>query len=171
MAQKRAHSLTHSSCLAAITIFFVAFQGHAQPHPKPGMPLSERHESKHEIDHLEEAWRTAALKHDATAMAALLSDDYIGITANGTLQSKDETLSSLRSGATQFTKMDLSDRKVRFYARTAVVTSRAEVAGNSPGGDINGSFRYTRIYVRDTKGAWKVVSFEASRIRETDDKK
>jgi ketosteroid isomerase-like protein len=171
MLQKRAHILLHWSCLAAVAAFFAVSQVHSQPHPKPGMPLAERHESKHAIDKLEEAWRAASLKHDATAMAGLLSDDYIGITANGTLQSKDETLAGLRSGATQFTKMDLSDRKVRFYARTAVVTSRAEVAGVSPGGDINGNFRYTRIYVRDSKGAWKVVSFEASRIRESDDKK
>lgn len=171
MPQKRAHTLSHWSSMAVIAALFAVSQAHAQPHPKPGMPLSERHESKHEIDKLEEAWRTAALKHDATAMAALLSDDYIGITANGTLQSKDETLAGLRSGTTQFTQMELSDRKVRFYARTAVVTSRAEVSGSSPGGDITGSFRYTRIYVRDSKGAWKIVSFEASRIRESEDKK
>jgi ketosteroid isomerase-like protein len=171
MPKKSAHTLLHTSCLAAIAILFVGSQVHAQPHPKPDMPLSERHESKHEIDHLEEAWRTAALKHDATAMTALLSDDYIGITADGTLQSKDETLAGLRSGSTQFTQMNLSDRKVRFYARTAVVTSRAEVTGSSPSGDINGNFRYTRIYVRDSKGAWKIVSFEASKIRESEDKK
>jgi len=171
MPKKSAHTLLHTSCLTAIAIIFVGSQVHAQPHPKPDMPLSERHESKHEIDHLEEAWRIAALKPDATAMAALLSDDYIGITANGTLQSKDETLNNLRSGAMQYKQMELSDRKVRFYARTAVVTSRAEVTGNSPGGDLTGSYRYTRIYVRDSKGAWKVVSFEASKIRESEDKK
>ncbi len=166
------HRLTRWSSLAVLTALFAAIPAHAllfgPQAPKPGMPRSERHESKHEIDQLEESWRTAALKHDATAMGSLLSDDYIGITANGTLQSKDETLASLRSGATQFTQMDLSDRKVRFYAQTAVVTSRAEVNGN---GDLKGSYRYTRIYVRDAKGAWKIVSFEASKIRVGGDKK
>ena len=147
---------------------------HARPQPqapKSGIPLSQRHETKHEIDQLEEAWRNAALKHDATAMGNLLSDDYIGITASGTLQSKAETLTGLRSGTMQFTQMDLSDRKVRFYAKTAVVTSKAEVTGTGLGGDITGSFRYTRIYVRDPKGAWKIVSFEATKTRESGDKK
>ncbi len=170
-----AHRLPHWSRLAAFTALLAAFQVYALPPkpqaPKPGIPRSERHETRHEIDHLEEAWRTAALKHDATAMGALLSDDYIGITANGTLQSKDETLAGLRSGAMQFTQMDLSDRKVRFYAQTAVVTSRAEVNGTGFSGEIAGSFRYTRIYVRDAKGIWKIVSFEASKIRESGDKK
>lgn len=132
------------------------------------MPRSERHESRHEIDQLEETWRAAILKRDAAAMASLLSDDYIGITGNGTLQSKDDTLANMRSGTAHFTRMDLSDRKVRFYGQTALVTSRAEVSGTTPNGDINGSFRYTRVYVRDAKGVWKIVSFEASRIREPD---
>jgi ketosteroid isomerase-like protein len=149
---------------AAATPAFARFQA------GPVMPRSERHESHHEIDQLEETWRTAALKHDAAAMASLLSDDYIGISANGTLQSKDDTLANMRSGATHYTRMDLSDRKVRFYGQTALVTSRAEVSGATPNGDINGSYRYTRVYVRDPKGVWKIVSFEASRIRNPDSK-
>jgi ketosteroid isomerase-like protein len=46
------------------------------------------------------------------------------------------------------------------------VTSLAEVKGTAGDGDISGSYRYTRVYVRDAQGAWKIVSFEASRIRE-----
>ena len=38
------------------------------------------------------------------------------------------------------------------------------VHGTNAEGDINGSFRYTRVYVRDAHGEWKIVSFEASRI-------
>jgi ketosteroid isomerase-like protein len=54
---------------------------------------------------------------------------------------------------------------VRFYGTTAVVTSLAEVQGTNAEGDFTGSFRYTRVYVRDVRGEWKIVSFEASRIR------
>lgn len=161
--------------LVALAVFFFALKSHAQQPqtqaPKPGMPRSDRHESKHEIDHLEDFWRNAILKRDATALASLLSDDYIGITASGTLQSKDETLTNLRSGVTQFTKLDFSDRKVRFYGQTAVVTSRAEVTGTNTNGEVSGSYRYTRVYVRDAKGIFRIVSFEASRIREPGQKK
>jgi ketosteroid isomerase-like protein len=139
--------------------------------PGPVMPRSERHESRHEIDQLEETWRNAILKHDPAALAALLSDDYIGITARGTLQSKDDVLANMRAGGLQFTQLDLSDRKVRFYGQTALVTSRAEVAGTSASGDVTGSYRYTRVYARDPKGAWKIVSFEVNRIRDSGDRK
>jgi ketosteroid isomerase-like protein len=130
------------------------------------MPRAERHESRHEIDHLEDNWRDAILTKNVVALDALLSDDYMAITARGMLQSKDETLASLRNGAVRIKSIEFSDRKVRFYGTTALVTSRAEVTGTTGEGDISGSYRYTRVYARDDKGAWRIVSFEASRIRE-----
>ena len=129
------------------------------------MPRAVRHESRHEIDQLEESWKQAVLRHNVQAMDTLLADDFIAITANGTLQSKDQTLQNLKTGALHFKSIDFSDRKVRFYGKTALVTSRAEVDGNAGEGDISGSFRFTRVYVRDGAGGWKIVSFEASRIR------
>jgi ketosteroid isomerase-like protein len=127
----------------------------------------QKHENRHhEIDQLEEAWRTAVLASDTAAMNALLSDDYTAITANGTLQTKQEWLASLRSGRVHITTLDVSDRKVRFYGDTAVVTSRADVQGTGTEGEVLGGFRYTRVYVRNSQGKWKIVSFEASRIRD-----
>jgi ketosteroid isomerase-like protein len=133
---------------------------------KGGMPRAQKHESRHEIDQLEDTWRDAVLKGNIAALDSLLADDYMAISPNGTLQSKEQTLEHVRSGAIHFTSIEFSDRKVRFYGTTALVTSRAEVSGANAEGVIDGSFRYTRVYVRDVRGNWKIVSFEASRIRE-----
>jgi ketosteroid isomerase-like protein len=131
-----------------------------------GMPKLQKHESRHEIDLLEEAWREAVLKSNTAQMESLLADDYMAITSSGTLQTKEQALDNLRSGRTHFTQLEISDRKVRFYGTTALVTSVAEVQGSTSEGDVSGSYRYTRVYVRDAQGAWKVVSFEVSRIRD-----
>ena len=136
-----------------------------------GMPRTQRHESHHEIFQLEEAWRIAVLKADIPALDALLADDYMAITPNGTLQSKEQSLANLRTGAAHFAALEISDRKVRFYGTTALVTSRADVSGTTAGGDFSGSFRYTRVYVRNAQGKWKIVSFEASRIHEPGERK
>jgi ketosteroid isomerase-like protein len=130
-----------------------------------GLPVTPKHERRHEIDQLEEAWRNAVLNGNTAAMDALLADDYMAITASGTLQTKEQALANLRSGRTHITQLGISDRKVRFYGATAVVTSLANVKGTKVDGDFTGSFRYTRVYVRDARGEWKIVSFEASRIR------
>jgi ketosteroid isomerase-like protein len=138
--------------------------------PQAGMHRAEKHESRHEIDQLEETWRKAILNADISALDALLADDYMAITASGTLQTREETLNRLRSGRLHFSTLDLFDCKVRFYGTTALVTSRATVIGTSPDGPMEGNFRYTRVYVRNKTGVWKIVSFEASRIREAGSK-
>ena len=130
-----------------------------------GQAKPKKHDSRHEIDQLEEAWRNAILKSDPPAMSALLADDYIAITASGTLHTKEETLANLRNRRFRVTALNVSDRKVRFYGSTALVTSLADVEGANADGDVSGSFRYTRVYVRDAQGKWRIVSFEASRIR------
>ena len=167
MADARVKLTVRLSSVAALLVCVLSI-GVAQ---KSGVPRGERHELRHEIDQLEQAWRNAVMTKDVTAMDSLLADDYIAITANGTLQSKEQALTNLRAGAVNFSSLEFSDRKVRFYDHTALVTSRAEVAGSTGEGDISGSYRYTRVYVRDAKGVWKIVSFEASRIRDSDDRK
>lgn len=140
--------------------------------PQPGaMPKGERHESRREIDQLEEAWRNAVLKADIATMNSLLAEDYMAITPNGTLQTKEQALANMRSGVTHIASLEISDRRVRFYGTTALVTSQAEVSGKSAQGDFSGTYRYTRVYVRNAQGKWKVVSFEASRVREPGERK
>lgn len=126
----------------------------------------QKHENPHhQIDQLEETWRTAILASDSTAISSLLADDYTAITSDGTLQTREDWLAGLRSGRVHITSLDVSDRKIRFYGNTAVVTSRAEVQGTTGEGPVTGSYRYTRVYVRNAQGKWKIVSFEASRIQ------
>lgn len=135
------------------------------------MHRGQKHESHHLIDRLEEVWRDALVQGNTAAMDSLLADDFMAITPSGTLQTKEQTLASLRSGQLHITAMIFSDRKVRFYGTTALVTSLAEVSGTNAEGDITGDYRYTHVYARDAKGKWKIVSFEASRIREAGDRK
>jgi len=132
---------------------------------------AHKHEYRHEIDQMEDAWRSAMLKSNSTALEPLLADDYTGITAQGAIQTKEQALASVRSNALQLTSLSISDRKVRIYGSTAVVTSVAELTGNRKNQDLAGRYRYTRVYVRNQQGQWKIVSFEASRIQEPGDRR
>lgn len=164
-----AHSLRRSRSFARrsvwillLALFCAAACLHATPHNQP-------HNGRHVIDKLEDRWRDAMIAGDVSTLDTLLADDYIGITPNGTLQTKDETVRNLRSGLLHFQSLELTDRKVRFYGPTALVTSRAEVSATGPSGNFSGSFRYTRVYARMPNGNWQIVSFEASRIRGAED--
>ena len=116
-----------------------------------------------EIEGLELDWRQAQLTNNVAAADRLLADDYLGISSNGTLETKADELTRRRSGTLHITQLDLSDIKVRIYGDTAVVTSKADVVGKNGDRDISGRFRYTRVY-SNREGQWRIVSFEASRI-------
>jgi ketosteroid isomerase-like protein len=151
---------THRQCAA----WFAVVAMFAAASPMPAMPRAEKHEIRHQIEQLEETWRSAVLRGNTAAMDTLLADDYMAITPTGILQSKEQSLANLRAGTVHFKSLELSDRKIRLYGTTALVTSRAEVTGSGPDGDFSGSYRYTRVYVKDEQGAWRIVSFEANKI-------
>ena len=129
-----------------------------------GKTKAQKEDSRHQIDRLEEKWRDATLKNDVAVLESLLADDYVAIMSNGTLETKDQTLDTIRSGKLHFTTLEISDRKVRFYGSTALVTSLVQIDGSGPDGSLAGTYRYTRVYAKDSRGVWKIVNFEASRI-------
>jgi len=124
---------------------------------------SHRHLYQKQVEELEQQWRVAQLHGDTATIDRLLADDYMGITSNGILQTKDETLARLRSGQLTFKRLDLTEVKVRVHGITAVVTSRADVQSVQNGIERDGVYRYTRVYQLQA-GNWKVVNFEATRI-------
>ncbi len=115
------------------------------------------------IEKLEARWQQAELDANTAVMAEMLSDDYLGIYGDGTVATKAETLADFKTGAVHFTEINASDRKIRVFGTTAVVVSKADVAGVNDGENISGHYRYTRVYHR-SNGVWKIVSFEASEI-------
>lgn len=144
------------SLMFAVALGFsgsAAFAG--QPHRK---------QVREQITALEEQWRTATLNGDAATMDKLLSDDYVGISWTGQVNTKQMQLDRTRSHALAITSMQLSDIKVKVVESVAIVTSRAEVQGTTDGRTMDGSFRYTRVYQRLPSGVWKITNFEATRI-------
>lgn len=135
--------------------------------PAWGMPRHESHAIHKEIEALEYKWRDAEVGNNVSQMDHLLADDYIGISANGTVETKSQELAQRRAGTVRIQSLNITDLKVRVYGDTAVVTSRAELTGVNGQSNISGNYRYTRVYNKRL-GQWKIVSFEASRINDVD---
>ena len=125
---------------------------------------------RHTIAALEQRWTSAELSGNANALGSMLAEDYLGIAPDGRLDSKADTLRSVRDGLIRFASIKTTTHKIRVYGSTAVVVSTAEVSGTYNGHPINGRYRYTRVYHLDGAG-WKIVSFEANRVRERGENK
>lgn len=121
---------------------------------------------KRQVEKLEETWRTAQLNGDVESMDRLLSDDYVGITMNGQVVTKAQQLDRMRTRTLVVTKINLDDMKVKLTGPTAIVTGKAEVDGSNEGAPIHGTYRYMRVYMRTTSGAWKITNVEVTRVGE-----
>ena len=162
---------SHRLILLGTGLLLLAQMAIASQPAHPGTPLKLKHEYRHEVEVLEDQWRTAMVNANSDAMSKLLADDYTGISANGAIQTRDQALEAMHSGSLRLTELSILDRKVRIYGATAVVTSQAELTGTRDAQSISGKYRYTRVYVRSAQGQWKIVSFEASRIQENGERR
>ena len=147
--------------LAALLIFS---QAATQARALGPLHHTSKKPAKEQIEDLEQTWRAATLNGDAIALAPLLSDDYVGISWSGQLNTKDTQLDRLRTRAIKLTRLDFTDMKVKVVNTVAIVTAKAQVEGNSEGKDTSGAYIYTRIYQRNPAGQWLITNFEATRL-------
>lgn len=124
---------------------------------------SRRAETR-DIEALEQQWRAAIVSGDAATMDKLLADDFLAISARGTLLDKEQYLNRMTTHATKLSSVDLMDLKIRLQPRSAVAVSQARISGLLEGKPIEGTFRYTKVYTRMPSGAWHMTNFEATRV-------
>ncbi len=132
----------------------------ARAHPQH----SNKHDERRQVETLEEQWRQAEIAGDVAALDRLLSDDFVGISMSGEVNTKAQQLNRIRSRALVLTQLQLDDMKIKLLGQVAVVTGRARAVGTSNGSPLNGNFRYTRVYLHQPGGAWKVTNSEVTRI-------
>ena len=149
-------ALVALASVAAI-LFSLAAPARAQ-HPR------RNDQYKHQVEQMEQAWRTAELSGNVDAMSKLLSDDFVGINMSGQVVTKMQLLERMSGRRTVLTRLDLDDVHVKLLGQTAIVTSRAEVEGTNEGAPVHGNYRYTRVYTRTASGAWQITNFEATRV-------
>jgi ketosteroid isomerase-like protein len=148
-------------CAAMCGVLCAAIPASAQPGHLKGDP--KRVERVH-IEALEQQWRSAQLNDDVAAMDKLLSDDFLGITANGEVVTKEQFLDRMRNRVLTISTMEMSEQKIKLVGQVAIVTSLAQVDGTSDGQPLAGRFRYTRVYQRLPGDTWRITNFEATHI-------
>ena len=116
------------------------------------------------IRQLESENREATLKNDASVFERLLADDWLNTNANGTVTTKAQLISLVRSGTFKISSLEYDDVRVRAYQDAAVVTGRS--TSTRMGQDnklITGQVRFTRVYIKRNKD-WQVVSAQSTPI-------
>ncbi|MBT8484150.1 MAG: nuclear transport factor 2 family protein [Phycisphaerales bacterium] len=113
------------------------------------------------------AWTKAILANDADAVGRYVSDDWILISAEGTIVDRAAFLGAIRSGVLTHDRMEFKDWRVRIYEHTALVTADAVSGGTYHGEPFTTHERSTSVYVRRGEG-WTCVLTQLSPLREAD---
>jgi ketosteroid isomerase-like protein len=130
-----------------------------------GMTAASGDSSDPEIVRLEEALRAAQLAGDVAALDELIADDLLFTGPDGALATKAQDLEAHRSGAVRF-RQHLPEelRVVRVAPGVAIAALRVRLEVEVEGRLAGGTFRYTRMWVRDAEGAWRVAGGHVSPV-------
>jgi ketosteroid isomerase-like protein len=116
-----------------------------------------------EIVALEAALRAAQLTADVHALDRLIADELLFTGPDGQLGTKAQDLDAHGSGAIRFRAHEPEELRVRRVgANVAVSALRARLAVQVGGTLVQGMYRYTRVWARESDGAWRVVGGHVS---------
>jgi ketosteroid isomerase-like protein len=101
---------------------------------------------------------------DVATLSRIYADDYVLITAEGDVRSKQDQIDELKSGKLRFAPLVPTERTVRMFGEVALVTSRDPAGIVRNGQEIGGDLRMVRVYVRRL-GRWQLVSAQATRVQ------
>ncbi|HWT97149.1 MAG TPA: nuclear transport factor 2 family protein [Terriglobales bacterium] len=115
------------------------------------------------INAAESRLRQAMLGSDIDVLADLLADDLLFVGPQGQVLTKTADLDTHRSGQLQLTRIDFSETEIRPLGDTAVVLTRASLAGSYMGATFAGDFRYLRVW-RNGSAGWQVAAGQCTAI-------
>jgi hypothetical protein len=118
-----------------------------------------------QIEKLSDEGREAALKGDAAFLENNTADDYSAIGGMGNVMSKSDAIQMRKSGDVKYSSIDVSDKKVRVYGNSAVLTATADIKGSVKDKDISGKYRIGQVWVKQG-GKWKIAHMQSTKVQE-----
>jgi ketosteroid isomerase-like protein len=106
---------------------------------------------------LENQWVKASKASDGDGVGALLADNFVGIDAEGKIESKAEVVAKVKKA--KWVSQELSDMKVIPHGDSAIVTGTWTGNGTDGNGKaINGRERWGDTWVKTASGKWQCVA-------------
>ena len=109
-------------------------------------------------------WAICVGQGQADELAKILDDSYQHTHGTGLVESREEFLGALRSGARTYEPIQLEEVKTRLFGECAVMTGKFALKVSIKGKMMEGVNRFSFIVVQKPHGP-KIVSFQATAIK------
>jgi ketosteroid isomerase-like protein len=113
---------------------------------------------KTQIYNVEEQLRQAMLASDVIVLNELLAPEIVITNHLGALLEKQDDIAAHESGLIKIDELIPSDRQIKIYGETAIVSVRMQLSGSYNGSPANGDFRFTRVWAVSARGTWHIVA-------------
>jgi ketosteroid isomerase-like protein len=110
---------------------------------------------------LDTEYQAAVKRNDPATMDRLLADDFVLVTGLGKIYTKADLLEEARSKRVVYERQEDSERKVRVWGDTAVVTALLWAKGTDSGKAFDYKLWFSDTYVHTPSG-WRYVFAQAS---------
>ena len=110
---------------------------------------------------LDTEYQAAVKNNDVPTMDRILADDFVLVTGLGKTHSKRDLLEEARSKGMQHERQEDSQRKVRVWGDSAVVTALLWAKGTEDGKPFDYKLWFSDVYLKTEKG-WRYVFAQAS---------
>jgi ketosteroid isomerase-like protein len=109
-----------------------------------------------DVAQLDIDYQAAVEKNDVATMARILADGFVLVVGSGKVFTKQDLLEESRSGRIVYERQDATERIVRLWGDTAIVTAFLSAKGTEDGKPFSYCVWFSDTYVR-TPAGWKYV--------------
>ncbi len=110
---------------------------------------------------LDAEYQAAVKINDADTMDRILADDFVVVTGTGQIYSKADLINMARTKRVQYEHQEDTNKTVRVWGDTAVVTATLWLKGVDQGKPFDWHVWFSDTYVRTPSG-WRYVHGQAS---------
>jgi ketosteroid isomerase-like protein len=141
----------------------------AEAHPPPSDPSAAttgatcQADDEAAVAELDTRYQKAVKDNDAETIDRLLPNDFVLVAGHGTVFKKADFIADARNQTAIYEHQEDSNRTVRVFGDTAVVTALLRAKGTSGGSAFDYKLWFSDVYVRTPHG-WRYKFAQASTI-------
>jgi len=105
----------------------------------------------------------ATIRADASALAAMMTDDLTYTHSSGATEARAEFLDGIRSGRYAYRSIESRDRRVRLHGDAAIISGTAHIVIEPGGKRTEIDLYFSELYVRQG-GAWRMALWQSTRL-------
>jgi ketosteroid isomerase-like protein len=117
--------------------------------------------ARDEVIRTEKERFAAMVRKDIPALEKLLSDDLYYIHSNGSVDTKESFINSIKTGERYYDNIEIEDILVRIYGNTGIINGVCTYYRTDAS---NLKLRYTNVYVKDKRAGWQMVSWQSFKM-------